>query len=202
MTVMTSYHNATNSSFVGFHVNQTIPPTPAPVNTSALSNSQSQYAIMNQPVSEVWFYSLHDLNSLSSTHSMATAHPQWRLFNSQRTWRSTHSSFSLRPRSPLPPLFYYKNCLHGSILKRTHTKVIFKKWNRCVFVCKQNFLQLYRTESDWIRNGPVYWQTNYHAFMVFAFVHLNHSRVWLRLFVRSMRTSLFTHLKSLRIQEQ
>ncbi|KAK8812287.1 hypothetical protein WA158_007521 [Blastocystis sp. Blastoise] len=117
------------------------------VNQSASSISYSEksnFSVMNQPVNEFEFRNFYgetgsDLIPVNLTDSML--------------------------KSPLPPLFIHNDCLCGLILKRTHTKVIFKKWNRCLFICKHNFLQLYRTESDWLRNGPIYWQTNYHAFM-------------------------------------
>ena len=65
----------------------------------------------------------------------------------------------------LPPLFYYNDLLCGMVLKRVTSKKIFKKWNRCVFVVKPSFLQLYRTVMDWKQQGPLYWQTNIHSFM-------------------------------------
>ena len=52
------------------------------------------------------------------------------------------------------------------ILKRVTSKKIFKKWNRCVFVVKPSFLQLYRSSVEWRQQGPIYWQTNIHSYMV------------------------------------
>ena len=66
----------------------------------------------------------------------------------------------------LPPLFHYNDFLCGMILKRVVSKKIFKKWNRCVFIVKHSFLQLYRTVNEWKQQGPIYWQTNIHSFMV------------------------------------
>ena len=71
----------------------------------------------------------------------------------------------------LPPLFYYNDFLSGMILKRVVSKKIFKKWNRCVFVIKPSFLQLYRTVMEWKQQGPIYWQTNIHSYMVNTFLH-------------------------------
>ena len=56
--------------------------------------------------------------------------------------------------------------LCGMVLKRVTSKKIFKKWNRCVFVAKPSFLQLYRTAQDFKSQGPLYWQTNIHSYMV------------------------------------
>ena len=56
--------------------------------------------------------------------------------------------------------------LCGMILKRVTSKKIFKKWNRCVFVVKPSFLQLYRSPLEWKQQGPIYWQTNIHSYMV------------------------------------
>lgn len=75
-------------------------------------------------------------------------------------------SIDYRKMNYLPPLFYYNDYLCGMVLKRVTSKKIFKKWNRCVFVVKPSFLQLYRTVLDWKQQGPLYWQTNIHSFMV------------------------------------
>lgn len=66
----------------------------------------------------------------------------------------------------LPPLFVMNDLLCGMVLKRVTSKKIFKKWNRCVFVAKPSFLQLYRTAQDFKAQGPLYWQTNIHSYMV------------------------------------
>ena len=65
----------------------------------------------------------------------------------------------------LPPLFTVNETLCGMVLKRVTSKKIFKKWNRCVFVVKPSFLQLYRTAAEWRQQGPIYWQTNIHSYM-------------------------------------
>ena len=128
--------------------------------------------------------------SLSSSSSSSNVHP-----SSNCTLRfMTKTDRSLCPRSPqrmhcisidskfrntrrmtsLPPLFKVNETLCGLILKRVTSKKIFKKWNRCVFVVKPSFLQLYRTADHWKRQGPIYWQTNIHSFMV-AVIGYSHS---------------------------
>ena len=66
----------------------------------------------------------------------------------------------------LPPLFTINDLLCGMVLKRVTSKKIFKKWNRCVFMVKPSFLQLYRSAVDFRMTGSIYWQTNIHSFMV------------------------------------
>ena len=60
----------------------------------------------------------------------------------------------------------HNDTLCGMILKRVTSKKIFKKWNRCVCGAKPSFLQLYRTPVEWKQQGPIYWQTNIHSYMV------------------------------------
>lgn len=82
---------------------------------------------------------------------------------------------TIRGMNYLPPLFICNDFLCGMVLKRVTSKLIFKKWNRCVFVVKPSFLQLYRTVTDWKQQGPVYWQTNIHSFMVPLRIGIDHS---------------------------
>ena len=88
----------------------------------------------------------------------------------------------------LPPLFTVNETLCGMVLKRVTSKKIFKKWNRCAFVVKPSFLQLYRTAAEWRQQGPIYWQTNIHSYMVVALPSLSRS-VHHLLFGNHMTTS-------------
>lgn len=83
----------------------------------------------------------------------------------------------MRNMNNLPPLFKYNDFLCGMVLKRVVSKKIFKKWNRCVFIVKHSFLQLYRTAAEWKQQGPIYWQTNIHSFMVNIGIPHRHSIV-------------------------
>lgn len=101
----------------------------------------------------------------------------------------------------LPPLFICNDFLCGMVLKRVTSKLIFKKWNRCVFVVKPSFLQLYRTVTDWKQQGPVYWQTNIHSFMVLLRISINHSIVDPSL-KKHMTIQQYTHSDCQKTQEQ
>lgn len=105
-----------------------------------------------------------------------------------------------RRMSYLPPLFLYNDFLCGMVLKRVTSKKIFKKWNRCVFVVKPSFLQLYRTVTDWKQQGPIYWQTNIHSYMV-HFDNLCHCSIVVLLLKKRMIISLYIHLNYWKTQE-
>ena len=57
----------------------------------------------------------------------------------------------------LPHLFYYNNELCGLIMKRTQTKILFKKWKHCIFVVKPTSLLLFQSIDDWRLNRAIYW---------------------------------------------
>lgn len=95
----------------------------------------------------------------------------------------------------------YNDTLCGMILKRVTSKKIFKKWNRCVFVAKPSFLQLYRTPVEWKQQGPIYWQTNIHSYMVTTGIRLKSSTPR-RLCASPTTTSWSTLLSCWRIRGQ
>ena len=74
--------------------------------------------------------------------------------------------FSPAVRETLPHLFYCDGDLCGMIMKRTQTKVFFKKWKHCIFVIKPLYLLLYATIDDWKQNRGVYWQKQLHQGIV------------------------------------
>lgn len=66
----------------------------------------------------------------------------------------------------LPHLFYYNNELCGLIMKRTQTKLLFKKWKHCIFVVKPTALLLYQSIEDWRLNRAIYWYCDFTPGMV------------------------------------
>ena len=81
-------------------------------------------------------------------------------------YANTSVSYSPAVRDTLPHLFYCDGDLCGMIMKRTQTKVFFKKWKHCIFVIKPLFLLLYATIDDWKQNRGVYWQKQLHRGLV------------------------------------
>ena len=75
------------------------------------------------------------------------------------------STYRLPVQETLPHLFYCDRDLCGMIMKRTKTKLFFRKWKHCIFSVKPQFLLLYKTVEDW-RKDCVYWQTPIHRGMV------------------------------------
>ena len=79
--------------------------------------------------------------------------------------------FSPAVRETLPHLFYCDGDLCGMIMKRTQTKVFFKKWKHGIFVIKPLYLLLYATIDDWKQNRGVYWQKQLHqGIVVFRYI--------------------------------
>lgn len=119
--------------------------------------ASAQPVTTTQSTFEQMYSSLYDTNSEATAISTLTAE--------EAQWATTRG-VRHRQASSLPPLFLYNDMLCGMILKRVTSKKIFKKWNRCVFVVKPSFLQLYRSSVEWRQQGPIYWQTNIHSYMV------------------------------------
>ena len=65
----------------------------------------------------------------------------------------------------IPHLFYYNGHLCGLIMKRTKTKVFFKKWKHCIFEVIPPRVQLFKTVNDW-NNHILYWSIDLRSFMV------------------------------------
>ena len=75
------------------------------------------------------------------------------------------STYRLPVQETLPHLFYCDRDLCGMIMKRTKTKLFFRKWKHCIFSVRPQSLFLYKTVEDW-RKDCVYWQTPIHRGMV------------------------------------
>ena len=75
------------------------------------------------------------------------------------------STYRSLVQETLPHLFYCDRDLCGMIMKRTKTKLFFRKWKHCIFSVRLHSLFLYKTVEDW-RKDHVYWQTPIHCGVV------------------------------------
>lgn len=104
----------------------------------------------------------------SVTETTSTLVVQNSIMNAENQYYPNASiPYSPAVRNTLPHLFYCDGDLCGMIMKRTQTKVFFKKWKHCIFVIKPLFLLLYATIDDWKQNRGAYWQKQLHRGIVF-----------------------------------
>ena len=98
--------------------------------------------------------------------TVVTEESVWNPGREEATAAAAYATYTPRVRDTLPHLFYCDGDLCGLIMKRTQTKVFFKKWKHCIFVVKPQFLLLYASVEDWKQNRGVYWQKQLHPGIV------------------------------------
>ena len=103
--------------------------------------------------------------------TVVTEESVWNPGCEEATAAAAYATYTPRVRDTLPHLFYCDGDLCGLIMKRTQTKVFFKKWKHCIFVVKPQFLLLYASVEDWKQNRGVYWQKQLHPGIVLNWIH-------------------------------
>ena len=103
---------------------------------------------------------------VTTTVSNTIQTDMYETINQNLTNQSGASSFFHRTNETLPHLFFCDNDLCGLVMKRTKTKIFFKKWKHCIFVVKPTCLLLYQSVEDWRQNRAVYWSIDLRSYMV------------------------------------